>query len=514
MENLRVKVDAADCLSALPVDIIMTVIGLLPPHDILSVCKLMLNVTRERSVWIEALRRLCIQYDIYMPSFQWQRMSLDELEYAATASCRFSLHLRAEFARHRLVLPHSIRHLDPRHIGEEFENMRFIPGGRFLLTTNGTTIKLWDLGKHANCPTQHAIASVDVGGTTSITTLRTRAFHSSSEVLIILSTTGSDFRVHVFTIFPPASTPEFILFAPVLVLPETGKFPGILGATSRHVVVETAFNTVLWDFVEDTWISWSRDPTEIDNTIYLCNNNVVLVHADEAQLYVGKLPTLFPRSVFPSPPVINPIDIIQQFALCRFNQDTALEWCVSGMTLVFHGREHSSVDRPFHLDILTHDCGKVLLTHLALVPASNSSLNQTDDTLAPYELVPLGESPLDAVYSTSHSLHLEWLGCGTVQSFVVAGSTLHVCLSDVNGKTSASVEGVLLTPGLQEDDMNVDFCSFSGRVCARVPLEKGNGFRLAIMDYLTPKPSKQSSIPSYPLQRCLQQHLPSVLRSG
>jgi hypothetical protein len=72
--------------------------------------------------------------------------------------------------------------------------------------------------------------------------------------------------VHIFSVFPPASIPQFTLLAPVLVLPLfNDDFPGILGTTSRHVIIATAFTTVLWDFIDDAWVSWPRDPTEFDD---------------------------------------------------------------------------------------------------------------------------------------------------------------------------------------------------------------------------------------------------------
>ncbi|KAJ6489942.1 hypothetical protein C8R45DRAFT_200454 [Mycena sanguinolenta] len=480
--------------STLPVEILITIVGCLPPYDILTlrkVSKLISSVARERSVWIEALRYLCAQCDIYPPSFQFPEMSLDELEHAATTWRRFSAHIRNEFASHCQVWPHSVRNLEPRDVGEEFENMRFIPGGRFLATTDETTLKLWDLGNLTNSPTGDAIASFEIAGATAVKSLRTRASHSSSDALVIVSTSGSDFRVHVFTIFPAAPKPQFTPYAPPLILPTShDPFPFVLGATSRHVVLETASSRVLWDFIEDAWVAWPHEPTRLDDTVYLGNNNIVTIHADEAQLYVAPLPDVFPRSVFALPPKLNSFDHSQRYPLCRFNQ-IPLNWCNSGMTLVFHGREQITVDKPLHIDVLSREGDKVVLTHHALVRNTNSNTNKPG-TGAPYVLMPLGESPMEAEYSSSHTLHVEWQ-YGTVQSFVVAGNMLHVCVLDTNGKTPESVSGILVTPGLQVDDLNVDFCSFSGRVCARVPSAAGDGFRLAVYDYVVPKHSTSLS---------------------
>jgi WD40 repeat protein len=147
----------------------------------------MSDVTRERSVWIELLRRVCVQHDIYTPSFPLPEMSLDELEHAATACRRFSSRLRKDFLHHQIVWPHSIRSLEPPQKGEEFENLCFLPGGRFLVTSHRTTIKLWDLGNHATSPIKDPIASVEIGGATAIKSLRTRKSISSFDALIVVS---------------------------------------------------------------------------------------------------------------------------------------------------------------------------------------------------------------------------------------------------------------------------------------------------------------------------------------
>ncbi|KAF7345321.1 F-box domain-containing protein [Mycena sanguinolenta] len=408
MESVRVEDETnfpVGRFSALPAEILIAIVGFLSPYDILAlrtVSKLMSSVARERGVWIEALRYLCIQYDIYPSSFRFPEMSLDELEHAATAWRRFSAHLRSEFSLHRQVWPHSIQNLEPRDMGEEFENMRFIPGGRFLVTTDKTTLKLWDLGNLTNFSTGDAIASLEIAGATGVKSLRTRASHSSPDALVIVSTTGSDFRVHVFTIFPVAPNPEFTPYASPLILSTfDDHFPFVLGANSSHVILETPSSRVLWDFIHDAWVGWPHEPTRLDDTVYLCNNNIVTIHADEAQLYVTPLPGVFPRSVFALPPKLNSPDLSQRYPLCRFNQ-SVLNWCLSGMTLVFHGRENITVDKPLHIDILSREYDKVVITHHALVPNTSSNTNESD-TSGPYMLpTPRGEPHGRCIYFVAH----------------------------------------------------------------------------------------------------------------
>lgn len=162
----------------------------------MEVSKYISSVTYRRSVWIDALRRLSIQHDIYAPSFPLTEMALAELEHAATTCRRFSARLRSEFLQHHAMRPASIQYINPTQPGEEFDHLRILSGGRFLLTTLGRTLRLWDLGKLPNNTEFHPIGSIELDGVTKIQTVRTRACKSSSEVLVIVTTTELRRWVH------------------------------------------------------------------------------------------------------------------------------------------------------------------------------------------------------------------------------------------------------------------------------------------------------------------------------
>ncbi|KAJ7484146.1 hypothetical protein FB451DRAFT_79421 [Mycena latifolia] len=472
-------------LSDLPPDILFAIMGFVDPHDILALRKVstsLADATRERSVWIEALRRVCVHHDVYVHSFPLTEMSVDELEHSATSYRRLTARLRSEFLKRQVVSPLSIRYLEPASLGEDFDHLRFIPGGRFLLTMCGFTLRLWDLGHPAKATSLNLIASLAIDGATEILSVRTRARNSSSDVLVFVASAGCDrvFRLHIFSVFPPA--PQFRPFAPVFSLPMDDGCPGILGITSRHVAFSTLFSTVLWDFVDDSWISWPQKRTESDDTLYICNAHAVIMHAESSQIILAALPTLHPRTLSTIPPEIGSLHIVREYPLRRYDQSAPLAFCVSGITLVFHGRETCTAEEPLHVDILSDNETKALLTHFAFVPTSDV------DSTAACELVALGESPLEATYRASQSLHLEWAGPSSIQSFVLEGSTLHVCVSSVDGMTSSSISGVLATPGLSGSEINIDFCSFAGRGCVRI--RTGDGYKVMVMDFLLPKPRK------------------------
>ncbi|KAJ6624195.1 hypothetical protein B0H10DRAFT_749524 [Mycena sp. CBHHK59/15] len=165
--------------SDLPVDIWISILCFLDPQDIFAlrkVCKCISGVTSQRTVWIHALRRVCAQRDFFLPSFPLTDMSLDDLEHASTARGRFASRLRREFSLDRVVTPFSTRRLTSLdHPEEKFDHLRFVPGGRFLLTTSGCTLRLWDLGIHLDPLVNAApIACVEIEGGGDIQTVRTR----------------------------------------------------------------------------------------------------------------------------------------------------------------------------------------------------------------------------------------------------------------------------------------------------------------------------------------------------
>jgi hypothetical protein len=201
--------------------------------------------------------------------------------------------------------------------------------------------------------------------------------------------------------------------------------------------------------------------------------------AAEAEVHVASIPALNPRSGTMAPPEINSLPIVQKFQLRRYDQAEPLISCVGATTRLFHGRETSTVEQPFHIDIMSLNATKLVITHFALLPAAS-------DNTSLCELVALGESPLDISYYGSLSLLLEWISPSMVVDFEIEGSTLHVSLMAVQGTKSTFASGVLAMPGLVANEMNSDFCSFSGRICARIP--SGTGFKIMVMDYLMPPP--------------------------
>lgn len=120
--------------------------------------------SKVRSVWIHALRRVCSHHDAFMQTFPLERMSILDLEHAATSPNRLAARLRRELPHDSKIDPLATRILKPHapipltlsdippdvELGH-FHDLALVSGGRFLITsTNTGVVQIWDLGYSPN----------------------------------------------------------------------------------------------------------------------------------------------------------------------------------------------------------------------------------------------------------------------------------------------------------------------------------------------------------------------------
>ncbi|KAJ7289282.1 hypothetical protein C8J57DRAFT_428983 [Mycena rebaudengoi] len=483
--------------SDVPTELWIVIMSFMEPLDLLNlrmVSKALSEAARQRIVWIDAARRICIRHELCLASFPFAEMGLRELEHIAMAPGRFASRLRRGFSDPECpgVAPHHSRTLTSIDgPTDELLDVRLIPGGRFLVTTSRCNVRLWDLGI-GPISLDRAVPTASKTMEGVIRSTRLRASPAGSEVLVIfLSIVNEIFdHVDVLSIVPSEDSPQFRRFAPTLILPVNGPLPAIRGCSQTHIAIHTAACIVLWDFVTDNWVSWPSSSSNSDDIFYFSNNSIVTVRGADEQIQVLSLPTLQPRhSVSDAMPHMEePPQVLQSHSLCRFNSPVPLSRCISGLTLGFHGREISTPEQPMHIDILSEDVnGALVLTHFAS-PVLDERPSGGHPT---YQHVTLGEILFHgATYNACHSVFIEWVGRNTVHSFVTQESTLRVCISDLNSSPPTSFFGTLATPDIPSNELDdIECCSFSGRVCFR--RQTANGPEIVVLDYLTPTPNHQ-----------------------
>ncbi|KAJ6487825.1 hypothetical protein C8R45DRAFT_994446 [Mycena sanguinolenta] len=264
-----------------PVDNIFQVLKFADPRDIFAfgqTCTKYLEITKTRTVWINALRRVCEVNSLFVPSFPYDEMSLSELQRAATfgASPRFArrLYKQQNDAFTGCLTPRSWRTFTPRAAksssvaSEEpgtLKLLRIVPGGRFMFIVTDTLVHLWDLGYDATKLIKpHALASIafpEPNSERSISFLPTED-GTGLEVMVMFNNTDSKFIVTIYRIFPLDARPEFICVAQTQFLATSLR--GFL-AKPGYCVFCSGNNIVVWLAARNLWAGWKVEerPTHL-----------------------------------------------------------------------------------------------------------------------------------------------------------------------------------------------------------------------------------------------------------
>ncbi|KAF6748723.1 hypothetical protein DFP72DRAFT_820041 [Ephemerocybe angulata] len=159
-----------------PNDLWMEIAALLEPLDILalqSTCRALNQALYRKSVWAVALRQVCREHCLFLPTYPIEKMDTRQLFIAAMGPDRFKSLIEGagSFAAHADDAPA----LNPAHgpfashqvavLGKRGASY-LVPGGRFLLTFDCKALTLWDLGlvgsaKDINGPQPRGMAHVD-----------------------------------------------------------------------------------------------------------------------------------------------------------------------------------------------------------------------------------------------------------------------------------------------------------------------------------------------------------------
>ncbi|KAF8801201.1 hypothetical protein BYT27DRAFT_7245340 [Phlegmacium glaucopus] len=133
-------------------DLQIVICSFLHPSDILTLrntCKTLQLVTRKRIVWIDALRRVCVENTLFLPSFPMPDMSDAELEQAAMAPRRW-IELSASLSTQRsraILSPTATRTIDSPFPNNPWDAIvDLVPGGRYVVSSSTSGLGVWDLG--------------------------------------------------------------------------------------------------------------------------------------------------------------------------------------------------------------------------------------------------------------------------------------------------------------------------------------------------------------------------------
>ncbi|KAJ3501326.1 hypothetical protein NMY22_g18968 [Coprinellus aureogranulatus] len=306
----------------LPPDLIQLILQLLDPVDILAMratCRIIYQVAASRSVWLEALDRVCEQHGIYKPTYPMKTMSLSELEYAASRPHRF-IKFVMEFDSNACASsvssledsspssveessssPHSTRQFlcrkEPKEGGQpdslyHISKLVLVPGGRFVVTctnakpreTSGV-VCLWDLGYSMLSPAEPlpvatTIVQSEIEGLT--------ACPSENGKDIILAVCGfsrlsNKSELNIFTIDPGCRYPKFVLRGRC----STGLWHSTphLYLDEPRVALMTSDSIAIYNWAEGAGLQWRCRELDLQSGVILHGHTVIALSTDSDFLF-------------------------------------------------------------------------------------------------------------------------------------------------------------------------------------------------------------------------------------
>ncbi|KAF7764058.1 hypothetical protein Agabi119p4_8595 [Agaricus bisporus var. burnettii] len=139
--------DTESKIMSLPPDVLISLMRFLRPLDLIALrqtCRYLYEANNRRIVWITALIDVCVENDVFLPTFPIDVMTTEQLLRAATSPSRLSAFLRRNHEKKLVPTVHTILDLELSE-GDFTTMLYFVPGGRFIVLLSLRTLQLWDI---------------------------------------------------------------------------------------------------------------------------------------------------------------------------------------------------------------------------------------------------------------------------------------------------------------------------------------------------------------------------------
>ncbi|KAK7044780.1 F-box domain-containing protein [Favolaschia claudopus] len=285
----------------------------------------MASATAHRTVWFDALRRVCVAQEVSILTFPMENMSLRDLEHAATSPARFIAHLSKQRETEEIIPALSTRIFQPRlprpltGISGDISRMRLIPGGRYLVTTsNLARMSVWDLGhRPAAIIKPYPLVSIVLSFQPSELLIQPTEDHSGFRILTISVATNANLvDVTVYEIYPATEDPTLRQIANQSIFASNLR---VYALTRNRFTYYYNFLLTTWDFVENTagivhiyqplW-SITVAPTTV---IGHCDDGIVMVEVPPLHPVGTPAAGVVAEPVSPSPMVSHTHDVFAEF---------------------------------------------------------------------------------------------------------------------------------------------------------------------------------------------------------
>ncbi|PPR03401.1 hypothetical protein CVT24_012525 [Panaeolus cyanescens] len=132
-------------LTELPPDILIHILSQLKPRDIISTCKTLASVSRQKTIWIKAIDRMCPEESLFRPSFPTDESSISRLEAISAGPIKWKKLFTRSGVRPRATPVRGCLFSVSDVFEDPLEYLFLVPGGRFLVAHNSDVLAVFDL---------------------------------------------------------------------------------------------------------------------------------------------------------------------------------------------------------------------------------------------------------------------------------------------------------------------------------------------------------------------------------
>ncbi|KAJ7689473.1 hypothetical protein B0H17DRAFT_1066715 [Mycena rosella] len=340
-------------LNEFPMDTLIHIQSFMDPADIISFrqcSKIMASATVHRTVWMDALRRVCAAHEVSILTYPMENMSLADLEHAATSPARFIAQISKDRAADDLIPAFSTRLFEPRlpksssptePLLGNVSMMRLIPGGRYLVTSSDTAhVCVWDLGySPAAVINPYPFVSTVLPEEPTDLLIQPTTDHNGFRFLVYYTLGNLFVEIMVFEFYPAATTPALKRIAKRRVA-STLNLKGY-SFTQDRFTYHHEFLVTTWDFVEDTCATVHVYQNLM--TITASPTSIIAQHAEG--IVIVEIPPLHPSGTPAAEAVVEPVTPLPMLSHIH-----ALFTDLSEL-YAFQADWHSSPDVPLVLDV-------------------------------------------------------------------------------------------------------------------------------------------------------------------
>ncbi|KAF7360251.1 F-box domain-containing protein [Mycena venus] len=271
-------------LNEFPMDTLIHIQSFMDPMDILALrqcSKMLVSATLHRTVWLNALRRVCAAHEVSLLTYPMENMSLAELQHAATSPARFI----AQISKDRTTDD---------------------PNSGVLYASFPTSVT--QVSRRRLISNPYPLVSIVLPISPSQLLVQPTKDHNGFRILTLCpSIMNNMVDVTVYEIYPAADQPTFKQIANHRIFSSSVK---VYALTADRFTYYCNFLLTTWDFVENA--SATVHVYQLLMSITVSRTAVIGQHEDG--IVVVEIPPLHPTGTPAAEVVVEPISPLPMFS--------------------------------------------------------------------------------------------------------------------------------------------------------------------------------------------------------